>query len=255
MRSADGVAGGREGARDFPGANRMLLNGTGPQITTNRMTVSAWAHPDAGTSNVNIVGRWNGALATNSWLLNCCPVEAGIGDAGGQDVATGVLSYPKGGPLLHHYCFTKGPSTLECWIDGKRDAAVASTRTPQNSGTPCIGDAALAIPFNGTIKHVAVWDEQLTPWEVMQLAQGVAPWDVRGAKLRVWIPLTEWAGGTGDARDLSTLNQTATPAGGTTYAPRPASSAVPINPLEILKSQLFPGPMLPFLHTSVVVSG
>lgn len=128
MRSADGVAGGREGARDFPGANRMLLNGTGPQITTNRMTVSAWAHPDAGTSNVNIVGRWNGALATNSWLLNCCPVEAGIGDAGGQDVATGVLSYPKGGPLLHHYCFTKGPSTLE--FCGVRVLATAASRFP-----------------------------------------------------------------------------------------------------------------------------
>lgn len=238
MRWADGIFGG-EGSRDFPGASRIDLTGTGPQVSGSRMTISVWAQPDAGTTNNFLVSRWNGAPGNSAYMLQGPPVTVSIHDGAGQDNTTGTKTFAFGGPQLHHYCLTKSATHLEGWVDGKLDARIASTRSIQNSGSPCVGDAALALPFNGTIRQVALWDETLTPWEVMQLAQGVAPWDVRGQKLRIWLPLSDWAGGTGSARDLSTRNSTATPAGGTTYAPRPASAAPrPVNALMENPGQL-----------------
>ena len=227
MRSADGVIGGDGNARDFPGANRLAMNGSGPQVSGDWITLSCWAQADVSAANLNLVARWDGAAATNSYLLSGPPVGLQVGDGiGGGATVSGSTTYANGGPRLHHFCGTKGPNGMEVWIDGKLDGTTSSTESLVNAGTACIGDASLSLPYDGVIRQVAIWDEQLSPW------------DVRGSKLRVWIPLSSWGGGTGDARDLSTFGQAATPAGGTTYTARPGQSPQPLNPLRILLTQL-----------------
>jgi hypothetical protein len=256
MRHADAVVGGADNGRDFPGANRLDVNGSAPQITGTRITLSAWALTDSGANNY-LVARFNGNPATSSYAMGCNPVIGLFHDGATQDALnTGVQTFPQGGAKLHHWCVTKDNTTARGYVDGKIDCHIASTVSLANAGSPCVGDAALALPYNGVIRHVAVWDEALTPWEVMQLAQGVAPWDVRGAKLRVWLPLSSWEGGTGNARDLSVFNNTATPAGGTTYALRPAESAPrPHDPLKILLEQIGGAYFSPlFLTTQRVVA-
>lgn len=254
MRWADAILGGATNARDFPGANRIDLTGSGPQITGNRITLSAWGLIDSGT-NKYAIARWNGAPGTSSYAMAMNPASALIHDGAGQDTLAGVQTFPLGGSMLHHWCVVKDGATLRGYVDGKLDHHIASTRSLQNAGTPCLGDVALAAPTNGAIRHAAIWDEALSPWEVMQLAQGVAPWDVRGAKLRVWIPLNDWAGGTGNARDLSTRNSTATPAGGTTYTLRPGSpTPMPVDPLLFLQHELPPLLEVPIHHVTQVVS-
>ena len=255
MRGVDSISGGADGGRDFPGANRINLNGSGPVLSGNRATFSAWALTDSGSS-LYVIARWNGAPSTSSYAFGIMPVTVLIHDGAGQDSIAGTFQYPVGGAKLHHYAATKDGSQIRMYIDGKIDHHAASTRSMQNVGTPCLGDVALASPWNGVMKHACIWDETLTPWEIMQLAQGWCPYDVRGAKLRVWIPLTEWSGGTGTARDLSVFGQPATPAGGTTYAPRPSSAVpTPVDPLvKIIQDQ----PPLFFLGGQVisqVVSG
>lgn len=241
MRHADTVAGGGTGARNFPNANRIDLTGTGPQITGNRITVSCWFSQDVGGgATEGLVGRWNGGASTSSWVMQIggSQLQALIHDGAGSDSLT-VPTAPIQGQPLKHACFTKDGSELRFYVNGKLETHGASTRSMNNVGSPCLGDTALALPYDGVLKHAAVWDETLTSWEVMQLAQGVAPWDVRGAKLRLWIPLNDWAGGTGTARDLSTRNSAATPAGGTTYTLREgAPTPMPVNPLRFLQQEL-----------------
>jgi hypothetical protein len=214
-RTANEVAGGGDSARDFPNANRLNLGGN-MGFGGNQLTLSCFFSSDAALSGgKGLVARWDGSSFNSSWSLHLDPSQVNglIHDGFTQQGVSATGLNTNGGIPFAHLAMTYDGSQMRVWWKGKLMGHGAANVNLAANGTPCIGDLALVLPWDGRIKHVAIWNAALTPSEVWELANGACPWDVRGSKLRAWIPLTGWDGG--NARDLSLFNSSATPSGGT----------------------------------------
>jgi hypothetical protein len=219
-------------SRNFPGTAGNRLDGadnTAVDITGTLITIAAWVKPDVVSSNHWIASK--DGTTTNSIQyrlhISTSKVVAGIGDSGGNDLATGATNVATG--VWSHCAAVKngtGTGSLKAYLNGAEDASITSGRSMQaRAEVFVIGSrpADSGIQFDGQIAEVAIWNVALTAAEIAALARGVRPFSIRRGNLKGYWPLL----GTGSPeRDYSGNGQSLTVVGSV-----PADTHAPVGPM------------------------
>ncbi len=95
-----------------------------------------------------------------------------------------------------------GAGALSGFVDGVSGIDDSLPSINPNSTTPLLfgyrGDATE--PLDGRVAHVAIWNDWLTNTEILQLAQGASPRQIRPGDLAAYWPLNDYraSGGAND---------------------------------------------------------
>lgn len=189
-------------------------------ITGTRLTVSAWIKATSLTNNANIVAKRQNAQSSIQYYISCSTtggVAFKIGDGVDEDSSTTADVVEVG--TWYHLCGVKegtGTNSLRIYADGVLRAAGTSARTIANLSSPLrFGDddgGTFWHAFHGSIAEVSIWADSLSNWEIYLLSKGILPLSIRPRTLRGYWPLSDY-GASGQARDLSQFNSTATMTG------------------------------------------
>ena len=211
--------------RSFPGSIGNYLNVGTPaavDITGTRMTMSAWVKPPlTGFGNQQVACKFGNGLVDLQYSLqmgNPGLVAFAIADgAGGADGATGVteMRVNRWGHIAGIKDGT-GANAIRAYANGKLDGTATSNLVIATDPSPFrIGTRSNdggSNQYNGHIAHLAIWADVLTDYEIYLLSMGVSPLAIRSQTIRGYWPLNDY-GTSGQARDLSPYNNTASMTG------------------------------------------
>lgn len=196
-------------ARDFDGTDdEIILPDAALWDSLTAVTVSVWVNVDSVSTRSDFFTRWGDGVGNSSWNLlqgvTLRRAEFFLTDgssymssgADTADLPTGVWihlagTWSSGGPI-------------RLWRNGVNTASSGNLTftTPNTAIQPRIGNTAETTPrpVNGRIAEVAIWNVALTANEMIALANGTSPSQVRRSALLGYWPL--WGAASPEA-DLS----------------------------------------------------
>jgi hypothetical protein len=207
-------------ARDFPGTNGNYLSAgdaAAIDITGTYLTVCSWVYVRSFPSGAfKVFDKAGSALDDRQYLFQVTSASGGpqfhIGDSGSRDFVDSNI--PISLNRWHHILGVKngtGAGALRVFVDGIRGGAGGSSsetsnRSIQNLAYPLLmgNSQSNDNPSDGLIAHAAIWAAGLTDTEILYLARGGDPRNIRRANLRGYWPMDDYP----DARDDSPIHQT-----------------------------------------------
>lgn len=186
-------------ARNFIAASSQLLSRTAGALPTAAypLTLACWFRAASGLTGGSLSFSWESASGDSMVMLgvqssNVYAAASANGGAG-QSGATTTTSITTG--VWQHACGTfASQSSRAAYLGGAgngadaTDVGVAGTQDEFYVG---VGDNQTGVFWNGQIAEVAVWSVVLTDAEILLLAQGVLPPQVRPQSLAAYWPLRE----------------------------------------------------------------
>jgi Concanavalin A-like lectin/glucanases superfamily len=189
-------------ARDFPGtAGNYFDLGDVVDITGTALTVACWVRPDS-TLNYD---WW---VSKEDGIANIQYALAGVGEIGGA--STGTAQFRIGSPSVINAVATatslgtgvwkhlagvkngSGAGALKIYLNGVQDGSVADTLVIGHLGTPLRfgtrGNDDI-VQADGRLAEVGIWDAALSVAEILALAKGTSPGQVRPLSLKGYWPL------------------------------------------------------------------
>lgn len=156
------------------------------------LTLFIWAFPTINSSADTMIGKW--AAGTNDWLMLATTNNAIQFGFGNQSYNSPNGALPAG--RWSAVAMTKNGSSgdsIRGFVDGKC-VAVSTAATASSCGNTSVFDIGRAantntLCWNGWLCHAAVWNVPLSDAEIMMLAQGVLPGQIRPNRLRGWWPM------------------------------------------------------------------
>lgn len=148
------------------------------------------------TTDDTVLSKYSGTgplMRINGHRLGCFIVQ-NSGSAGRE--AIGTTPILPGREYSLAYLVGGGATTLRCATNGRIEAATTIVSGIFNSAAVWrVGLRTSGTnPFNGDIWDVALWNQELSPSELMALHEGKSPLEVRTASLLAYWPLTPQGG-------------------------------------------------------------
>jgi Concanavalin A-like lectin/glucanases superfamily len=196
-------------------------------ITGTVLTIHAWVRPLSLTGLRKVVSKWTNASQVQhqySLQLNVGRVEGIIGDAVGDDTATGTTVLPLDGwsSIVMRKNGT-GADALAVFLAGVSQDTSTSDRSIQDTTSPLriFNDNGNSNPLDGSIAEVAIWSVALSDGEIQLLAAGMCPQNVQWPFLVGYWPIR---GLESPELDMSQNNNVASIVGTVTPSSHPAVS-------------------------------
>lgn len=161
-------------------------------ITGFPITVAAWAKTNSLVTEQGIATKWGAAGANQQYeleLSNTGKITFGVVAAGPVGtVVTGATTVTQG--AWFHACGRQTANDVFVYLNGVQDGTNVNQRSIQNTATDLlIGKFPSGLAFNGLLAEVAIWNLDLTPAEIAQLAAGTNPSAIQAANLKGYWPL------------------------------------------------------------------
>jgi concanavalin A-like lectin/glucanase superfamily protein len=178
-------------------------------ITGNLITVAAWIKTNSVSTEQGIATKWGAVGANQQYELELSAtgkVSFGVVNATPLGtIVTGATTVALG--AWQHAAGRQTATDVFVYLNGVQDGTSATDRSIQNTATDLlIGKFVTGVAFNGLIAELGIWNIDLTPAEIAQLASGVSPALVQPGNLRGYWPLC----GVGSPEpDLKSGNQAA----------------------------------------------
>lgn len=186
-------------ARLFTSASSEYAEYTsGSPVTAAPLTMACWFRPADDTTRSTLINLVQSADDTHRWTLEAAGNVAGdtiryFAVAGGANsVAITTTGFTAN--TWHHCCAVEASSSdRRVFIDGGSKGTQTASRVPASINRITVGafrsGASNSLHANGRIAEAAIWNVALTDSEVLALARGVHPLDMRPANLVAYWPL------------------------------------------------------------------
>lgn len=185
-------------AWDFDGTNDMMEGDLGVTYSPP-ITMACWFNSDTTATNTTLLTFNNGSDAENlSQSLSLRLVSTGFprvasSSGAGNTLVTGTTPYQLN--KWHHIVGTF-PSTTSrsIWFDGILENSNTTESRVSNPRWVIIGNGSGGTYspnqyYNGRLAEIAIWTAVLNADEIMSLAKGIKPIQIRPQSLLVYIPL------------------------------------------------------------------
>ncbi len=188
-------------ARLFDDATSEELRILSPALIAVPLTMSAWFNRDADVDGflvaIGVDGTNNNRFSLQTRSGGAVRITTRTtSNAIADTIATSGLN------AWHHAAATSDAvDSRAVYLDGGNVVTNSSSRNPSGINMMSVGapPAASSEFFSGAIAEVGIWNVALTDMEVLALASGVLPKDVRPESLVAYWPLYAF---TGDAPDF-----------------------------------------------------
>lgn len=185
-------------ARTFPGNTANYLNAGDYDIAPPYLTVSLWVK-DFGSTNSNLIGKWGGSA--QEWVIQGLDASKHFlyavttAFSGSYTIINGAGVTQPG--AWAHVAMVQDASTMTGYLNGKYDGSGTARSWANSTEAIWIGRAGDGGPLNGSLAQIAVWQAALTPNEIIRLAQGASPLNIRRTvgQLLIYLPMDKWSGG------------------------------------------------------------
>jgi hypothetical protein len=180
-------------ARSFVSASTQSLSLATAPVTAAGFTCAAWANVTNITAYHPVLTLEDTGGSGHNWILYMNGGDAGDFVSfqaydGSSKVANSATAYSAN--TWHHVAGIEAASNSRtAWIDGVSGAANTTAATPTGIDRTLVAGRIVlsAINLNGLIRWPAVWNVVLSAGEMLMLARGVSPKNVRRENLVFFV--------------------------------------------------------------------
>ena len=200
-------------ARHFTSASSQSLSAASAPVTATALTLACWLNPVAANVAYELFGISDGTT-TNAFRLRC-----GSGGSAGNVLAvtspggsaTSTTSFSAG--VWTHVCGTFTSATARAvYLNGGGKGTGSASGTPSGLSQTNIGGGAGGTFTNGDMAECAIWNVALTDADVVVLARGVSPFQIRPDALVFYVPIWGTYSPEVNLMSTTTMALTGTPA-------------------------------------------
>lgn len=181
----------------FLAASTRYLTAATPVVSGTPLSMAAWVNPDNVTGDFGVISV---GIEGDAFSFHCLelfgstagdPVRAASRGSSGGVVAATTSSGFSAGAWQHVAGVWSASNARAAYLNGGSKGTNTSSATPGTFDVTKIGirPNSVTIPMSGLIANAAVWNVALTDAEILMLAQGALPFDIRPANLVAYWPI------------------------------------------------------------------